>query len=157
MPSDLPVTDPLITGRCYCGATTLAARQAPQVVAYCHCADCRRWTGAPVGAFAAFGADDLEFTPRLGPGYPAVEGVDRRTCNTCGSPLAARFDYLPGQVYVPVGLLDQANDWPPSLHCHADARLGWLQITDDLPRKSGTARNILNRSDASRGSDAQGT
>lgn len=44
----------VLTGRCYCGATTVQATLAPLTVAYCHCIDCRRVTGAQVAAFAAF-------------------------------------------------------------------------------------------------------
>ena len=50
----------MITGRCYCGKTTIRASRPPQMVAYCHCQDCRRATGAPVAAFAAFEVEDLE-------------------------------------------------------------------------------------------------
>ena len=45
---------PRFTGRCYCGGITLSAQESPQTIAYCHCTDCRRITGAPVAAFAAF-------------------------------------------------------------------------------------------------------
>lgn len=56
----------------------------------------------------------------------------------------ARFDYLPDQVYVPVGVLDQAKDLVPSTHCHMDAKLPWLHLTDGLPAESGSARDVLN-------------
>lgn len=131
-----------MTGRCYCGATTLMADGLPLSVAYCHCSDCRRWTGAPVAAFAALPADALVIDPDPGP-LSAVPGVERWVCPMCGSPLAARFDYLPGHVYVPLGVLDQAADLPPKVHAHAGDRLPWLHIADDLPRPSGSARDML--------------
>jgi len=134
---------PVITGRCYCGAVRLSARTLPQTVAYCHCRDCRRWTGAPVAAFAAFGEGDPDFSPPLGATFSAAPGGDRWTCPQCGSPLAARFDDLPGQVYVPLGLLDQAGSLPPRLHSHAEARLPWLHIPDDIPRHGGSAGDSL--------------
>lgn len=113
------------------------------MVTYCHCVDCRRWTGAPVGVFAAFARDAIIAHPALNKGKVHTTGVERWNCTACGSPLAATFDYLPEQIYVPIGLLDQANDLPPSLHCHADSRLVWLPIRDDLPRQSGTGRDML--------------
>lgn len=131
-----------ITGRCYCGAASLNAN-APHFVTYCHCADCRRWTGAPVGAFAAFSPDTIEFEPALGQPFSVAPGVERWACERCGSPLAARFDYLPGQLYVPLGLLDQAADLSPALHCHTAARLPWLKIEDGLPRQEGSGRVAL--------------
>jgi len=57
--------------------------------------------------------------------------------------LAACFDYLPGQVYIPIGILDQADHLAPKIHCHDDARLKWLHISDDLPRTGDTARAEL--------------
>ena len=65
------------------------------------------------------------------------------SCPECGSPLAARFDYLPGQSYVPLGILDQAAELVPVRHCHADAKLPWLHIDDDAERVAGSARAEL--------------
>jgi len=130
-----------LTGRCYCGGVSIKA-SAPQTVAYCHCEDCRRWTGAPLPAFAAV-TGDIVMTPE-----PAArsfaKGVTRWSCPDCGSPLAAQFDYLPGQTYLPLGILDQADELPPQIHAHSEAQLAWLHIKDDLPRTVGSARCMLN-------------
>ncbi|MEO0401072.1 MAG: GFA family protein [Pseudomonadota bacterium] len=112
-------------------------------VAYCHCTDCRRWTGAPVAAFAAFLRSDLVAAPALAPPLEHAPGVERWTCPKCGSPLAARFDYLPDQVYVPLGIIDQADRLAPVLHSHADSALPWLHIDDDTPRAPASARDVL--------------
>ncbi len=131
---------PPVTGRCYCGATSLTADEWPRVLTYCHCSDCRRLTGAPVAAFAAFSDDALHIQPARPAVTPARPDVRRAFCSDCGSPLAAWFDYLPGQVYVPIGLLDQAPQLPPRMHSHIDARLSWLEINDDAERVAGTSR-----------------
>ncbi|MEM1432337.1 MAG: GFA family protein [Pseudomonadota bacterium] len=127
--------------RCYCGASQLSIKGPPETVAYCHCTDCRRWTGAPVAAFAAFAKTavmaGLPGTARK------VGGVRRWNCAACGSPLGAAFDYLPDQIYVPVGIIDQADKLSPDLHSHHASRLPWLHIRDDLPRSDGTARTAL--------------
>ncbi len=133
-----------ITGRCYCGAVSFVCDTVPLTVAYCHCSDCRRWTGAPVAAFAAFSKDALHTTPELDRGTSHAPGVTRWNCAACGSPLAAQFAYLPDQVYVPTGLLDQAANFPPQIHCHEDARYPWLHISDDLKRTGQSARDQLN-------------
>ena len=144
MPSDPPAASGPITGRCYCGAFSLRADGPPRTVAYCHCSDCRRVTGAPVAAFAAFGTTDIRFDPELGAGVSVNDGVRRWFCQTCGSPLAASYAYLPGQVYVALGLLDQAEALAPDIHAHAANRLTWLHITDDLPHSDGSSRDHLN-------------
>jgi hypothetical protein len=119
----------------------------PETVTYCHCNDCRRWTGAPVAAFAAFSPSDMTASPPLGSGTSHAPGVQRWNCQQCGSPLAARFDYLPAQVYVPLGVIDQADELPPQVHCHVDSAYPWLHITDDLDRFGASGRNRLNNSD----------
>ncbi|WP_299968343.1 GFA family protein [uncultured Roseobacter sp.] len=116
----------------------------PQTVSYCHCSDCRRLSGAPVAAFAAFDPSVVTFAPALGPPVSHVEGVERWFCTACGTQLAACYAYLPGQLYVPLGLLDQAAELPPCLHSHHASRLPWLHLTDDLPRQGASARASLN-------------
>ena len=141
----------VITGRCYCGATKISATQAPQTIAYCHCTDCRRVTGAPVAAFAAFDETAVTFSPDEGRKVVANPGVMRTFCAICGSPLAGRYEYLPGQVYVAVGVLDQANELAPQLHAHDSQRLQWLHIDDDLERFPNTSRSRLTDAAASLG------
>jgi hypothetical protein len=133
-----------ITGRCYCGATRLSATTRPLVVAYCHCLDCRRVTGAPVTAWAAFDESVVRFVPDQGRVASPNPGVRRWFCGACGSSLACRYDYLPGQVYVPIGIIDQAAELVPELHAHEAERLSWLTIADGTERFAATSRSRLN-------------
>jgi hypothetical protein len=132
-----------VTGRCYCGATTARAAERPQAVAYCHCVDCRRFSGAPVAAFAAFEETVVTFTPDEGRAVSPNPGVTRSFCGSCGSPLASRFDYLPGQVYIPLGILDQASELVPQVHSYESQRLPWLHIDDNAERFAETSRSRL--------------
>jgi len=111
-------------------------------VAYCHCTDCRRWTGSPLPAFAAF--SDADIVPPDSAPLEVAPGVKRWACHVCGSPMMARFDYLPGQTYVPLGVLDDAAQLPPEIHCHANQQLPWLHVNDTLPRAADSARDALN-------------
>ncbi|MBY4894931.1 GFA family protein [Rhodobacteraceae bacterium N5(2021)] len=138
-----------MTGRCYCGGVQVNATARPQTVSYCHCSDCRRLSGAPVAAFAAFASADLRFTPSKGPRRSFSKGVDRWFCPDCGTQLAATYDYLLDQVYVPLGLLDQANTLAPESHGHTDSALPWLHIEDDLPRDGASSRVRLQEPDPS--------
>jgi hypothetical protein len=117
----------------------------PDVVTYCHCDDCKRISGAPVAAFAAFGEADIAFFPPLDNSVSVSEGVTRWFCGSCGSPLAATYAYLPNQIYLSLGLIDQADTLAPERHAHAGNRLSWLHIQDDLPRDTGSARRSLNK------------
>ena len=132
MPSDAAAS-----GRCYCGAHEVRATGF-LTAAYCHCTDCRRITGAPVAAFAAYAR--VEITPNVAP-RSFVAGVQRWSCPACGSALAASYDYLPGQIYVPLGVLDAPP--APRMHCHVNSALPWLHIRDDLPRHAASGREAL--------------
>ena len=133
----------MLTGQCYCGATTISATARPSKITYCHCVDCRRATGAPVAVFAAFNEGDVTFSPDEGKRVSIVEGATRSFCTGCGSLLSGRYEYLPGQVYLGVGLLDEADKLIPECHAHEGARLEWLHIEDDLPRFDASARSHL--------------
>lgn len=141
--SETPSSPP-VTGRCYCGKTTVSARKSPLITTYCHCSSCRRLTGAPVAAFSAFTAGDLDISPAPHHAAPVTNGVDRWFCADCGTSLAATYDYLPDQIYVPLGLLDQADALAPTHHSHAGSALPWLHINDDMPRSDGSGRDALN-------------
>lgn len=132
-----------ITGRCYCGAISVRATQAPQIVCLCHCVDCRRVSGAPMVAVAAFDASVVTFEPDDGCAVSLVPGAVRNFCGKCGSPLSFRGDYVPDQIYVPIGLLDQAGELTPQVHSYESQRLPWLHIDDDIQRFESSAQTRL--------------
>lgn len=139
-------TETKITGNCYCGAVKLQASQKPKAVTYCHCDSCRRITGAPVAAFVAFTESSVTFVSNEKISVNSMPGVTRSFCNACGSHLMGQYDYLPDTVYLPLGILDQADEFPPQLHAHYGERLAWLHIDDDLQRFEASARSKLNES-----------
>lgn len=116
---------------------------APVTVVFCHCIDCKRWTGSPAPAFAAFEVASLQVSPALGEAVITNPGVGRWNCPNCSSPLGATFDYLPDQIYVPLGLIDQAEALPAQIHCYGEQQLPWLHIQDDAPREAKSARATL--------------
>lgn len=136
-----------ITGRCYCGAVRFEAWTEPTTVCVCHCEDCRRATGGPATAVAAFQDDDVAFTSNVARYTPPAGGVERTFCSTCGTSLAFRGDYVPGQIYVHIGILDDAEQFRPDVESFTRERLPWLHvdgIDGRLLRFSGTARDGLN-------------
>ena len=97
-----------------------------------------------MAAFAAFAKNDL--IDQMPTAFVPKAGVQRWTCSVCGSPLGAAFDYLPDHIYLPLGIIDQADALSPVLHSHHAERLPWLHLSDDLPRLDGTARSELKAS-----------
>ncbi|MCY4181154.1 MAG: GFA family protein [Litoreibacter sp.] len=129
--------------RCYCGASHLSFSQEPLQVVYCHCDDCRRWTGAAAAVLAAFDDDSVRGVETIGAPRSFAEGVQRWNCPECGSPMMGRFDYVPGQSWVPLGVIEDASDLTPEFHCFADRRHPWVDDAG-LPGSNGSGRDTLN-------------
>ena len=122
------------SGECRCGAYRFRVSNAPFWVSYCHCSDCRKSTGAPVAVFAGFKVDDVKITGVEGATYKAIPGVTRPFCSECGTPIGYEDIRLPGEIYYYIGMLDNQEAHAPQLHAYVEERLGWLNISDDLPR-----------------------
>ncbi|MEO5719530.1 MAG: GFA family protein, partial [Chthoniobacterales bacterium] len=49
-------------GTCYCGAVALEASGSPIDMGYCHCENCRRYSGAPLSAFTLWKPENVRIT-----------------------------------------------------------------------------------------------
>ncbi len=127
--------------RCFCGASRASIQADVLTIAACHCGDCRRWTGAALPVFAAFPASSIP--AEFGKRHTSDTGSWRSHCDTCGSPLASGYPYLPGQVYIPIGILAEAEDLKPYVQSHAENALPWLHLDEDIPAQTGSARTTL--------------
>ncbi|MEW9835579.1 GFA family protein [Mesorhizobium marinum] len=126
------------TGGCRCGAVRFSASAEPTHVSYCHCADCRSATGAPVSAFVGFAADQV-----------AIEGealrsfdngpVTRSFCGVCGSPIAYADERIGGTLYFMLGAMDAPGTYKPTLHAYVREQLPYLHMPDGLPRHVGSS------------------
>ncbi|MEO0670571.1 MAG: GFA family protein [Pseudomonadota bacterium] len=120
------------------------ASALPATVSYCHCIDCRRITGAPVAALAAFRSDDVEIRGPERPAKVSGTGFSRTFCADCGTPIAFRGDYVPGQTFLHLSLFDDADRLVPTLHSYESRRLPWLHIEDTAERFETSSRAALN-------------
>ena len=121
-------------GGCRCGAVAVRASGSPKVVVYCHCRDCRRFSGAPVSLFVGYSAEQVGL-PRGEPKvYESSPGVRRSFCGRCGSPVSFEDDRLPGETYLPVGVFDDPEALEPEKHDWVSRRLRWFDVHDGLPR-----------------------
>jgi len=122
-------------GGCFCGAVRFAFDDVYEA-GYCHCAICRRSSGAVLMAFANTPAAGFRVTAGV-PRFVATSAeFERGFCADCGtvmftrSIVPARWD----KVSVHLGAVERAAGIAPAMHiCHAD-RLPWLHLADALPR-----------------------
>lgn len=121
-------------GGCQCGTVRYEVSGEPQHVALCHCNDCRKSSGAPMVAWAAF--TDAQF--KLIEGEPVTFNSSgsamRSFCPTCGSGLYYRnAEFLPGIVDIQSATLDDPDSLPPSAHIQVAERLRWMETAHSLP------------------------
>ena len=121
------------TGGCLCGKVRWRAEGAPIHVNHCHCATCRRASGAPIVTWATFPAAKVSFAgPRVV--RRSSEIASRSFCGECGSALTWQGDASPAEIDLTAGTFDDPSPLLPRDHLWTDSRVAWLAITDELPR-----------------------
>ncbi|WP_423823659.1 GFA family protein [Salinisphaera sp. SPP-AMP-43] len=128
------------TGRCRCGTVRWRVDSPALAVSYCHCADCRRATGAPVTVFVGFAAERISFEEGRPQAHSRHAGVERLFCGGCGSPIGYRDAGLPGELYFYLGVMDEPERYRPQCHAFIDEAWRWLSLDDDLLRHQGLSR-----------------
>lgn len=123
-----------VTGRCQCGAISYVAEGEPLHHALCHCADCRKASGALVTGWIAYKDDAVTIsgTPVT---YASSANARRQFCGTCGTGLFyTNAEMLPGIIDIQSATLDDPEASPPRAHIQVAERLGWMADAGDLPQ-----------------------
>jgi hypothetical protein len=124
-----------LKGRCLCGAVEYAVPDALHYSGYCHCSDCRRFSGS---AFSAMGGVPLaELRILKGADHIARYTKSAQTvlcfCRACGSSLYAEKPQR-GMAHLRLGTLDEAPSLPPQFHSYVASKAPWYPILDTLPQ-----------------------
>jgi hypothetical protein len=127
------MAEDLHKGRCLCGAVTIEAAGPPNWTATCHCADCRRATGAAMSAFAGFDSEKVTISGTSFREYESSPGVFRGFCESCGARLTYRSAKWPDELHLHVGVFDDANNFAPRGNVFTKEKLEWVVLEPDLP------------------------
>ena len=126
------------TGGCLCGKVRYEALGEPMTVAYCHCASCRKHSGAPVVVWVAYESQNVRWIEGKRAIYDSSPGVGRAFCRDCGTPLTWEGESRrAGGKFLTefhISTLDEPNAHVPELHWFDDERLAWFETNDQLPR-----------------------
>lgn len=121
-------------GGCHCGAVRYEVAGEPQHVALCHCSDCRKSSGAPMVAWAAFAEEQFKLVEGEPVTFNSSGSAMRSFCPKCGSGLYYRNqEFLPGIVDIQSVTLDNPDALPPGAHIQTAERLGWMETAHSLP------------------------
>ena len=122
-----------LTGGCMCGEVRYRLTPLAAEVDYCHCDMCRKWSGAPVSAWAQVPASQFRLTKGTATPYVSSKIGIRYFCPTCGTSIFMTDEAGSG-VGVMLGTLDDQEALQPVAHGFWPARLAWFKLTDDLAR-----------------------
>jgi hypothetical protein len=129
-------------GRCFCGSIGFEIAGEPEYVAYCHCEDCRRSTGAPVVAYSVYLDHQVHFTCGDRKIFESAPGVHRTFCDNCGTPLSYEAEWEGETVIgIFVGTLNEPDRFPPEKHSFDIDRISWFDVDDHLPHYHQTAKS----------------
>jgi len=112
-------------GGCLCSAIRFRISGEPVYSSICHCATCRRASGAPSVAWLTFDRGQVEILsghPRI---YRSSQGVVRQFCGTCGSQLLYESAQNPTTIDITTASLDNPNLFPPTLETWVEHRVSW--------------------------------
>jgi len=105
-------------GGCHCGAIRYEMLTAPFAADFCHCRDCQRTTGAPVGAWMDFHAEQVQWLCGKPTEYASSDFIRRGFCAECGSTLTYRSTQYPDYLTLAIASLDNPEAIAPTYHIH---------------------------------------
>lgn len=114
------------TGGCSCGAVRYVLDAPPNVVAVCHCSDCRRAAGAQSVAWLILPATAHRVVSGEPASYRSSRPVVRTFCSACGTPLTYRHEDSPERIDVTLGSLDDPERYPPTKAVFEKEKLSWV-------------------------------
>ena len=124
----------ILSGSCHCGAIRYELSGKPQVVALCHCSDCRRSAGAPFVMWAMYPESSLTIRSGTAKTINSSGTAMRSFCPDCGTGLFYRNEaILPGIVDIQAATLDDPNSLPPAIQIQTAERLDWVSHMNELP------------------------
>jgi len=124
----------MIRGSCHCGAVRFEI-DTVRSLTHCHCANCRKLTGAAFATYAHVDADKFRFASGEDATvlYESAPGSFRHRCKVCGCLTPGKAKYLQ-TISIPAGLLDDDPEVRPRLHVFTSSQAPWWAIADDLPQ-----------------------
>lgn len=121
-------------GGCQCGAVRYEISGTPQHVALCHCEGCRKSSGAPMIAWAAFAEGEMKVLQGETTTFNSSGNTMRSFCPICGTGLFYRNEeYLPGIVDIQSATLDDPSVFPAGAHIQTAERISWMADAHSLP------------------------
>jgi hypothetical protein len=128
------VSERTYAGGCLCGALRYEIAGEAANPCFCHCASCRRASGAPMVPWGTFARAALRITRGRLKEYRSSREVWRGFCAHCGTSLTYRHEARATEIDVTLATLDDPAAIAPRMHVWVRDRLPWVTIADGLPQ-----------------------
>lgn len=118
------------SGGCLCGAIRYQVGAPMKNIIACHCANCRKASGAGASHNILLKTSDLAFTAGTPKRY--VDTADsgnalyRFFCAECGSSIYSQRSTMPEMLVLKAGSLDDASGLSIGMHIWTDSALPWM-------------------------------
>jgi hypothetical protein len=73
--------------------------------------------------------------------FASSPGVQRGFCGRCGSPLSFGGVNWPGEIHLFLASFANPEALQPQIHVHVGEQMGWLHVSDKLPRFRASGRD----------------
>lgn len=113
-------------GGCLCGAVHYKIDAEPEVVAHCHCGDCRRSAGAPVQTWLVLPRSKFHVTKGELKIYKSSAKGERMFCGDCGTQMVFQTSDNPDKLDVSVSSLNNPESMIPTCHVGTKWRLSYM-------------------------------
>jgi hypothetical protein len=123
----------MIKGSCLCGNVKIEIAGAVHNARFCHCANCRKFSGAAYAAWGLVQTDQMKvLPPDSGVSKYNSGGGLRVFCTSCGSPLWYEPDGRPQYRGIPLGIIDEGEVPTPGMHVWTKSRVDWASTRDGI-------------------------
>jgi hypothetical protein len=123
-----------IKGSCLCGDVSLRIEGPLRNARFCHCANCRKFSGTAYAAWGLVQAEHLTVTPPESKVTKFNSGKGLRAfCTSCGSPLWYEPAGMPQLLGIPLGVIDAGDVPKPAMHVWTKSKVDWISMPDDCP------------------------
>lgn len=122
----------IMEGGCLCGAIRYRITGTARSSVICHCASCRRASGAPTVAWLTVDRDRFEVLRGAARAFHSSPGVIRRFCADCGSALTYENSKSPLTIDITSASLDDPGAFPPTAEVWLAHKISWQAARADL-------------------------
>jgi len=124
-----------INGSCYCKNVKFTFDEKPRRRIQCFCRDCQYFYGGSSQVLFSISDETFEClgeTDEYSLSAESGNTVTKYFCKTCHSPVFSKITEIAGQIFIPVGTLDNPSLVPPKATVWPNSAPDWAQINPDL-------------------------